>query len=344
MSFTIKRGTNISHWLSQSKRRGTARREFFTQDDVQRLTKMGEGGQPFDHLRIPIDEEQMWDDAGNQESEAFALLDNALDWCEAAGLRAVVDLHILHTHYFLDETDPPLFADPAEEARFAGLWQQLSEHLSGRSTDLVAYELLNEAVARNPEDWNRVAMAAYRAIREREPERAVVLGSNWFNQYQTFPNLTVPPDDPNLILTFHYYLPMFVTHYTAPWWAVGGTYDGPIQYPGKPIADENLAGLSDELLANIDEWNAPFGKETIVEHLQEPLAVSARTGLPLYCGEFGCIDRAPDPIRVAWFKDILAVFDEHDIGWANWEYKGEFGIVGHAGEDTAIAPVLTGRA
>jgi len=30
-AFTINRGTNIAHWLSQSRQRGTARDSFFTQ-------------------------------------------------------------------------------------------------------------------------------------------------------------------------------------------------------------------------------------------------------------------------------------------------------------------------
>lgn len=60
-SFTVKRGTNISHWLSQSDRRGDARREFFTQDDVRYLAGLG-----FDHLRIPVDEEQLFDEAANR--------------------------------------------------------------------------------------------------------------------------------------------------------------------------------------------------------------------------------------------------------------------------------------
>ena len=337
MPLTTQRGTNISHWLSQSQRRGADRQAYFTQDDVRRLA-----GMRLDHLRIPIDEEQMWDEAGQKDTEAFALLDAALDWCEAAGLRAVVDLHLLRTHHFLDASDPPLFADPAEETRFAGLWRQLSDHLGRHATDQVAYELLNEAVARNPEDWNRVALAAYRAIREQEPTRTIVLGSNWFNQHHTFLKLSIPPDDHNMILTFHYYFPMFITHYTAPWWTVGGTYTGPIHYPGRPIADEDLIGLREELLSHMGEWNRPFNRSTIVADLAQPFAVRERTGLPLYCGEFGCFDRTPDPLRVAWFKDILSIFKEHDIAWANWDYKGAFGVVGHDGKETAIAPVLIG--
>jgi len=37
MSLQLRRGTNISHWLSQSARRGQERRRFFTRDDVRRI-------------------------------------------------------------------------------------------------------------------------------------------------------------------------------------------------------------------------------------------------------------------------------------------------------------------
>ena len=55
-AFTIKRGTNLSHWLSQSNVRGEARRNHIQEDDFARLEELG-----FDHVRIPIDEEQFWD-------------------------------------------------------------------------------------------------------------------------------------------------------------------------------------------------------------------------------------------------------------------------------------------
>ena len=87
--FNIQRGTNISHWLSQSGRRGAERREWFTKNDVEFLAGLG-----FDHLRIPIDEEQMWDKEGNKEGEAFNLCNNVLDWCSEYILRVIVDLRI----------------------------------------------------------------------------------------------------------------------------------------------------------------------------------------------------------------------------------------------------------
>ena len=73
--FRIKRGTNISHWLSQSEQRGEARRLHIQEDDFARLEELG-----FDFVRIPIDEVQFWDEQGNKLPEAWNLLKNALDW------------------------------------------------------------------------------------------------------------------------------------------------------------------------------------------------------------------------------------------------------------------------
>jgi len=94
--FVIKRGTNISHWLSQSDARGEERKNYFTEKDVKYLAGLG-----FDHLRIPIDEMQLWHENGEKDEEAFSLLQNALDWCAKYKLKAVVDLtfcaHIIST-------------------------------------------------------------------------------------------------------------------------------------------------------------------------------------------------------------------------------------------------------
>ncbi len=69
-AFSIRRGTNIAHWLSQSDRRGDERASFFTQQDVTFIDSVG-----FDHIRLPVDEQQLWDENGNREEDAFALLE-----------------------------------------------------------------------------------------------------------------------------------------------------------------------------------------------------------------------------------------------------------------------------
>jgi len=48
--FEVFRGTNIAHWLSQSKARGVEREQFFTKADVDSIAAMG-----FNNVRLPID-------------------------------------------------------------------------------------------------------------------------------------------------------------------------------------------------------------------------------------------------------------------------------------------------
>jgi len=333
MAFSVTRGTNISHWLSQSKRRGAERKAFFTQADVKRIADWG-----FDHIRLPIDEQQMWDDGGKQEAEAFGLMDQAIDWALAAGLKVIVDLHILRTHYFITATEPKLFTDPAEEKRFADLWVQLSKRLEQRDSDKVAYELMNESVATNPQDWNRVAHAAFNAIRGREAGRTIVLGSNRWNQCATFDVLRVP-DDRNQVLTFHFYNPMLITHYKASW-SDCGKYTGPVNYPGMQVAEKDLAGLSAEVLEIVKRDNRHYDRAEMVKDIAKSLAVREKTNLPLYCGEFGVVSNCPDEIRLRWYRDFISVMKEHNIGWGNWDYKGDFGLVDGSGKSTGIAEVI----
>jgi endoglucanase len=336
MPLAIRRGTNISHWLSQSDRRGKARATFFTRDDVKRIADWG-----FDHIRLPIDEQQMWNDKGVKEPEAFELMHAAIGWAADAGLKVVVDLHILRTHYFITKEEPKLFTDPAEAERFAGLWRQLSGELKAYPTTQVAYELMNESVATDPEDWNRVAHAAFGAVRALEPKRTIVLGSNRWNQAQTFDQLRVP-EDREQILTYHFYNPMLVTHYKAGWTDCG-KYTGPIQYPGVQVAEAEVAKLDAATRKIVERDNRPYDRSAIVRDIAKPLAVRTRTRLPLYCGEFGAIHATPMPTRAAWYRDMMSVFAEYGIAWANWDYKGGFGLVDREGQSTGIAEIMLAR-
>ncbi|MDZ7314680.1 MAG: glycoside hydrolase family 5 protein [candidate division KSB1 bacterium] len=318
--FVVKRGVNISHWLSQSDRRGEARRAWFTEKDVQFLAGLG-----LDHLRIPIDEEQMWDEQGNQEAEAFALLNSGLDWCAKYKLRAVVDLHILRSHHFI-AAEKPLWTQPEAQERFLQCWRELSDALKNRPVSMVAYELMNEPVADDPEDWNKLVARAVAVVREREPKRVIVIGSNRWQSVDTFDRLRVPENDPNILLSFHFYEPLAFTHYKASWAHIRD-YTGPVRYPGVTVTQEDLAPFPPELQEIMKPYVRQFDRGTIIEMIQKPLALAKQTGLPLYCGEWGCLPTVPQADRLAWYRDVRSVLEENGIGWANWDYKGSFAIV-----------------
>lgn len=329
MAFEIKKGTNISHWLSQSEDRGEVRRTRFREEDVQRIARWG-----LDHIRIPVDEVQMWTEEEKREEEAFELLGNALKWAADAGLKVIVDLHIIRSHYFNSAQEPPLFTEEKEQEKFGRLWADLADFLKDYPKDFLAYELLNEPVSRKPEGWNRVYPFAYKQIRSTEKDRTILLGSNFFNQWQTFPYLDIP-QDPNIILTFHYYNPMFITHWKASWWRQGGFYEGPIQYPGCPV-DPTDKKNHDLIMENgLAHENRYFDASVMRSDISIPYQVAKQHGLRLHCGEFGCRIQIPEEIQKGWYGDLMALFNEWDIAWSNWDYRGGFGLIDRDGNETA---------
>jgi endoglucanase len=233
-AFEVKNGVNISHWLSQSGTRGERRAAYFTRADVEFIAGLG-----YDHIRLPIDEEQMFAEDGTKEPEAFALLHNALGWCGEFNLRVVVDLHILRTHHF-NEAVKPLFTEVKAQEQFYECWRKLSGELSKYSVDKVAYETMNEPVADEPEIWNVIINRCVAAIRELEPERTIVMGSNRWQSFSTVKDLRMPENDPNILISFHYYEPFLLTHYKASW-SHTRDLNVPVHYPGQLIADADMA-------------------------------------------------------------------------------------------------------
>ncbi len=317
--FTIHRGVNISHWLSQSDRRGEERKNYFTEKDVKFI-----GGTGYDHIRLPVDEEQLWDINGNKIEDAFFLLHNAIGWCSSQGLRVVVDLHIIRAHYFNSDVRP-LWNDPEEQLKFIRLWKDLSGELVRYPDSLVAYELMNEAVADDPGDWNDLIDRTIRVLRESEPHRKIVVGSNMWQSVATFGDLEIP-DDPDIILSFHFYHPMVLTHYHASWTKVG-EYNGPLTYPGKIVPDEAITDLPEDLKKEVIYWGKNYTIDSMRVEISKPVEYARDHHLPLYCGEFGCLSSVPEDIRLRWYTDLVKVLEENGIAWANWDYRGSFGVV-----------------
>lgn len=336
--FTFKRGTNISHWLSQSNARGEQRRNWFTEKDVKYLASLG-----FDHLRIPADEEQLWLENGQQDTEGFSLLHQALGWCKKYNLDAVVDLHILRSHHF-NNKEKPLWTKPEAQERFFQCWRDLSKELRSYPVEDVAYELMNEPVADDPEDWNKLVDKAVEIIRQEEPIRKIVIGSNLWQSPDTFDKLRIPANDKNIILSFHMYRPMLLTHYKASWVSTKD-YKGPVNYPGVIVKDDDIQNLPDSLKTQINKSDKFYDIQKIRDHFKKPIAVAKELNLPLYCGEWGALPALPAEARFRWYKDVKTALDENNIGWATWDYKGGFGIINNktGEEDKELIKILLGK-
>ena len=320
--FVLSKGVNIAHWLSQSEARGEFREQYFTENDVRQIAQWG-----FDHVRIPIDEEQMFLEDGTKDEEAFRLLHKSLELCGKYNLRAIVDLHILRSHHF-NAAYKPLFTEKAAQEAFFECWRKLSAELKDYSTSMVAYELMNEPVADDHEDWNKLVKEAYSVIRENEKDRVIVIGSNMWQSYSTAQYLALPEGDPNIILSFHYYEPMILTHYQASWTEYKD-YGGEVNYPGQTVTEEQIGSRPAVEQAAFGRWTSEkYDKERFVRDFTMAVEVAERYGIPVYCGEYGCLsDEVNDQQRYAWLTDINDVFDEMGIARTVWCYReGEDGF------------------
>ena len=326
--FCIKKGTNVSHWLSQSEERGEQRRNHIGEADFARLDSLG-----FDFVRLPIDEVQFWDEAGNQLPEAWQLLKKALDWATKHHLRTIVDLHTIRTHHFnaVNEGNGSantLFTSEKAQQGLINMWYQLSDVLKGYSNDSVAYELMNEPVADDHEQWNRLVAKVHRALRGREPQRTLVIGSNRWQGYETMKHLKVPKGDRNIILSFHYYNPMILTHYGAHWTPVG-KYRGKVNYPGILVTEEDYQAAPDgvkEILDNGQYATRVWNIDRIRADFKDAIGVAKQYGLQLFCGEWGVYEPVNRELAYRWTGDMLTVFKEAGIAWATWCYDADFGF------------------
>ena len=325
--FTISRGINVSHWLSQDFG-WSPRGDFLRRDDLSTLARLG-----FDHVRLPIDEKELWLPDGEPNEAEFDRLLEGIDWCLASGLRVIVDLHTLQTHHFNAANEGgrnTIWTDAAAQSRFLDLWRELSARLGHLPPSEVAYEFLNEPVADDDEDWNALVSKAYRLLRELEPGRVCVIGPNHFQQPEFMRTLRVPADDPNIILSVHNCAPLMLTHYRADWTSFPA-FTGAVRYPGPAVVDPSQwaalrADGSPKLLEETADAMEDWGPERLQRLFAPAIDRAGELGLQLYCGEFGCLPTVDRDERLAYYRDITAVMAAAGVAWAAWEWKGDFGI------------------
>jgi endoglucanase len=197
---------------------------------------------------------------------------------------------------------------------------------------MLAYEFMNEPVADDPEQWNQLLSRVADSIRHWEAERVLVIGSNRWQSANTFDQLKIPANDKNILLSFHFYEPFHLTHFQAEWTKLKD-FKGEVKYPGQIVVN----GTS-------PEEKRIYNRDTLEKMMQKPIHLADSLQLPLYCGEFGVIYKSPLESKLAWYSDMVAIFEKHHIAYANWNYKsGSFGIVDeNLKPDKPMIDILTG--
>ena len=52
---------------------------------------------------------------------------------------------------------------------------------------------------------------------------------------------------------------------------------------------------------------------------------------------------APEEDRLNWYSDLIELFEENKIGYANWNYRsGSFGLVENEDQNEALIRIVSG--
>ncbi|MFN4243977.1 MAG: glycoside hydrolase family 5 protein [Tepidisphaerales bacterium] len=268
----------------------------------------------FDFLRIPMDY-RFW---GSQRDYFEFREADLAEIDRLIGLARQYRLHVcLNFHrapgYCVNEPKEPtvLWDDPRAMDACEHHWEQFARRYRDVPAAELSFNLLNEpGEGVLPEVYDRFCRRMAAAIRRHSPDRLVIVdGLRWGTRpLESLWDLSV-------VQSGRGYAPFGLTHYRASWVRGSDTWSVPT-WPG-------------------DGWDAQRLNREAVAPWRDYLA----RGGAVHIGEFGCFNRTPHAVALAWMRDLLSLWKRDGIGWALWNLRGGFGVADSDRPDVAYDTV-----
>ena len=347
-------GFNFGNWLSQSSLKPPHIDKFYKEDDVALLSDWG-----FNFVRLPVDYMFFENDEspGVYDEKRLSYVDRAISWCSKYNVHVNLDMHEL-PGYGISRVagdrsfKPTLWTQEDLLRRSEDVWRMFAKRYVSEG-DILSFNLINEPIA-EMSLYQRFIKRMIAAIREVDRERLIIIDGCDVARTPV-PNIA----DERVAQSFHMYEPGWFTHYGA-FWAPGGylyeagcyIYEEPARYPGVPPRMERyLDRLPPEryfdrlpprrraLMKNLHDFFSRYAGVRIdrswLENRMEPwLRFREETSTLIHCGEMGVYAlRVDRESQLNWYRDVLDMFKQHNIGWALWNLRGSFGIINHGREE-----------
>jgi endoglucanase len=327
---TLQHGINLSGWFASSRDLSAQHVENFTNaTDLKTIHAMG-----FDFVRLGISPDliEHHGQTAPAHPEALAQLDRAVQ--EALDNHLEVMLCVFPDDEYKHNLSTERGVDD-----FVQLWRILATHFAAQDHARIFYELMNEPEVPDPYRWMGIQARVVEAIRQIDPDHTIIATAANYSSLGDLLQL-VSVRDSNVIYNFHFYEPYPFTHQGASWGADNWIYYKNIPYPATPaMLAAQMKSVPGDLaryelyLYAADGWNS----ESIAAHIGFAAAWARERHVPLLCNEFGAYrDSAPPASRARWIHDVRSALEANQIGWAMWDYRGNFGVVTRT--DTEITP------
>lgn len=314
------KGFNLLDYFSPAPPRNN--NSVTTDDDLKWMADWG-----FDFVRIPMayprylsfdrSRDITREEVYRTDPKILEDIDNLVYRANRYGLHVSLNLHRAPGYCINAGFHEPynLWKDKDAQDAFAYHWNMWAERYKEISSDKLSFDLLNEPAyiedmndqyaKKGPvpgETYRLVANLASEAIRKVNPDRLIIADGNGGGN-SVIPELT----DLNIAQSCRGYWPGLVSHFQASWvWKDPSKAPIPV-WPGI-----------------IDGKN--YNRESLVEFYR-PWIELVQQNVGVHCGECGCYNKTPHTVFLSWFEDVISILKENGIGYALWNFRGDFGIL-----------------
>ena len=293
-----------------------------TEEDLKWMADWG-----FDFVRIPMaypryllfdrSRDILKDEICNFDEQVLEEVDNIITMANKYNLHVSLNLHRGPGYCINAGFHEPFNLWKDKEARdaFNAHWSMWAERYKSVSPDKLSFDLLNEPAyiedmnnqfaEKGPVPGNiyrEVAEGAVNAIRASNPDRLIVADGNGGGN-----NVIPEIEDLNIAQSCRGYYPGLVSHYQASW-----VWEDPSQAP-LPVWPGEIDGKY-------------YGRENLEEFYKPWIELKER-GVGVHCGECGCYNKTPHNVFLTWFEDVIDILTDAGIGYALWNFRGDFGIL-----------------
>jgi aryl-phospho-beta-D-glucosidase BglC (GH1 family) len=321
------KGFNLLDYFSPNAPKGENRSRT-TEDDFKWMVDWG-----FDFVRLPMAYPRYIDfDPSKQvtKEDFYSFNNKVLDEIDKLvysanknGLHMSLNLHRAPGYCINAGFYEPynLWKDKEAQDAFYHHWGMWAERYKGVSNKNISFDLLNEPAYREDlndqfskssavpgELYRKIAMESAKVIRAANAKHLIIADGN------NVGNSVIPEIvDLNIAQSCRGYFPHYISHYQAPW-----VFNDPSTAP-EPVWPGTIDGKQ-------------FSRQNLEEYYK-PWIELKNQGVGVHCGECGCWKNTPHDVFLAWFGDMIDILTKNGIGYALWNFRGDFGILDSGRKD-----------
>jgi len=334
-SITLKPGNKLPKW------KGFNLLDFFSPNPTsaklttteEHLKWMQDWG--FDFVRLPIAYPYYLNidrtrnitpaEVYNIDEKAVDRIDSLVTMAHKYGMHTSINLHRAPGYCINAGFHEPynLWTDETAQDAFNFHWGMWAKRYKNISAKKISFDLVNEPSMREDmndqhsksgpvpgEVYRKVAKRAAETIHKENKDHLVIADGN------SGGNIVIPElIDLNISQSCRGYYPHQISHYKAPW------------------ANKDIEHLPDP------KWPGQVGDQYLsrekLETFYKPWIDLVNKGVGVHCGECGCYNKTPHDVFLAWFGDVLDILSKNNIGFAVWNFIGDFGVLNSGRTDVA---------